>query len=56
MYVLSTNSNGIKSFAKIKEDSTDRGGGIKCLLPQVKEIVLLEHLVALSKFLTLISH
>ena len=27
--------NGIKSFAKIKEDSTDRGEGIKDLLPQV---------------------
>ena len=27
--------NRIKSFAKIKEDSTDRGGGIKGLLPQV---------------------
>ena len=27
--------NGTKSFAKIKKDSTDRGGGIKGLLPQV---------------------
>ena len=27
--------NGIKSFAKIKEDSTDRRGGIKGLVPQV---------------------
>ena len=27
--------NGIKIFAEIKEDSTDRGEGIKRLLPQV---------------------
>ena len=27
--------NGIKSFVKIKEYNTDRGGGIKALLSQV---------------------
>ena len=29
------NKEWIKSFAKIIEDSTDRGGGIKGMLPQV---------------------